>query len=218
MTKEERSEYNKKYNQINKEKNRKRHKEYHQANKESIHKRHKKYRESNKEYIKEIMKIYRKDNKEKINEYTKEYYKKNRENILKYAANYKKTNKNKRNEYERVRKSIDFDYKLKSNLRNIVAKIFIRKGFSKKSKTAEIIGCTFDEFKTYIESKFEDWMTWENYGKYNGNFNYGWDIDHIIPISEGKSEVDIVKLNHYTNLQPLCSKINRDIKKDKLIY
>ena len=25
-----------------------------------------------------------------------------------------------------------------------------------------------------------------------------------------------IKLNHYTNLQPLCSKINRDIKKDKL--
>lgn len=25
------------------------------------------------------------------------------------------------------------------------------------------------------------------------------------------------RLNHYTNLQPLCSKVNRDIKKDKII-
>jgi len=32
------------------------------------------------------------------------------------------------------------------------------------------------------------------------------------------TEEDIIKLNHYTNLQPLCSKINRDIKKDKIEY
>ena len=45
---------------------------------------------------------------------------------------------------------------------------------------------------------------------------YGWDIDHIIPVSLAESESDIIKLNHYTNLQPLCSKVNRNIKKNKL--
>ena len=60
-------------------------------------------------------------------------------------------------------------------------------------------------------------MTWENKSKYNGEFNYGWDIDHIIPLSTAKTEEDIIKLNHYTNLQPLCSKINRHIKSDKII-
>jgi len=50
-------------------------------------------------------------------------------------------------------------------------------------------------------------------GLYNGYFNYGWDIDHIIPISSAKTEDDIIKLNHYTNLQPLCSKLNRHIKR-----
>ena len=60
-------------------------------------------------------------------------------------------------------------------------------------------------------------MTWENHGIYNGEINYGWDIDHIIPISFAKSEEDMLKLNHYTNLQPLCSKNNRDIKKNNLI-
>ena len=65
-----------------------------------------------------------------------------------------------------------------------------------------------------LENKFEIWMNWENYGKYEiGNYNVGWDLDHIIPISSAKTEEDIILLNHHTNLQPLCSKINRDIKK-----
>jgi hypothetical protein len=59
------------------------------------------------------------------------------------------------------------------------------------------------------------------YGLYNGELNYGelnygWDIDHKIPLSSGKTEEKIIELNHYTNLQPLCSKINRDIKKDNI--
>ena len=59
-------------------------------------------------------------------------------------------------------------------------------------------------------------MTWENKGLYNGELNHGWDIDHIIPLSTALTEEDLVKLNHYTNLQPLCSKVNRDIKRDKI--
>ena len=57
-------------------------------------------------------------------------------------------------------------------------------------------------------------MSWENYGKYNGEIDFGWDIDHIIPLSSAKTEEDIIKLNHYTNLQPLCSFINRTVKRD----
>ena len=59
-------------------------------------------------------------------------------------------------------------------------------------------------------------MTWDNYGLYNGQFKYGWDIDHIIPSSSVLTENEIIQLNHYTNLQPLCSHTNRDIKKDRL--
>ena len=57
-------------------------------------------------------------------------------------------------------------------------------------------------------------MSWDNYGLYNGTLNYGWDIDHIIPVSSCNSEEDLIRLNHYTNLQPLCSKVNRDIKRN----
>lgn len=58
-------------------------------------------------------------------------------------------------------------------------------------------------------------MNWDNKGLYNGTFNYGWDADHITPIASATCEEDIIKLNHYTNFQPLCSKINRDVKKAK---
>lgn len=84
----------------------------------------------------------------------------------------------------------------------------------KKNKTEEILGCKLWEFQIYLESKFETWMNWSNYGKYNGTYNYGWDIDHIIPVSIATNEDKIMKLNHYTNLQPLCSKINREIKRN----
>ena len=59
-------------------------------------------------------------------------------------------------------------------------------------------------------------MTCENKGLYNGEIKYGWDIDHIIPLSSAETEEDVIKLNHYTNLQPLCSKLNRDIKKNQI--
>jgi len=60
---------------------------------------------------------------------------------------------------------------------------FKRNGNRKFTKTKLILGCSFNSFKIYIENTFEPWMTWENYGKYNSELNYGWDLDHIIPIS-----------------------------------
>ena len=51
-------------------------------------------------------------------------------------------------------------------------------------------------------------MSWDNYGK--------WHIDHIIPLSSAKTEQDILKLCHYTNLQPLWAKGNI-IKSNKII-
>ena len=104
-----------------------------------------------------------------------------------------------------------------STIRTAISNSLKRNGYSKKTRTFNILGCTFDEFKIHIESQFEPWMTWEIHGLYNGELNYGWDIDHIIPLSSAKTEEEIIKLNHYTNFQPLCSKINRDIKRDNLL-
>lgn len=119
---------------------------------------------------------------------------------------------------ESKRKKEDPIYRFKSGIRSRISIIFKRGGFSKKSSTFNILGCSFNELTIYLESKFESWMTWENRGLYNGKLNYGWDLDHIIPLSLAKTEYEIIKLNHYTNLQPLCSKINRDVKKNNTNY
>ena len=43
-------------------------------------------------------------------------------------------------------------------------------------------------------------MDWSNHGK--------WHIDHKIPISWAKTEEEIIKLSHYTNLQPMWAEEN----------
>ncbi len=109
-------------------------------------------------------------------------------------------------------------YRLRRMCSNAIKEGFRRKGYTKKTKTYQILGCSFEELKSHIESKFEPWMKWENQGLYNGTENYGWDLDHIIPISSAATEEEIIKLNHYTNFQPLCSYINRVVKRDRLDY
>ena len=197
--KEAASDYNKKWREENKEYKKERDKEYREKNKEVLKEKNKKYHEDNKEVIKEKKKKYRKENIEIIKEKGREY-----------ARN----NKEKRNERHRNRMENDELYKLSCIIRSSIRKPFTNNKFPKKSKVIDILGCSFEEFKLYLESKFEDWMSWENWGLYNGELNYGWDMDHKIPISSAETEEDIIRLSHYTNFQPLCSYTNRYIKKD----
>lgn len=62
-------------------------------------------------------------------------------------------------------------------------------------------------------------MCWENQGNPKDKvleLNKSWDIDHITPIDTAMTESDVIRLNHFTNLQPLCSYYNRHIKTNKV--
>jgi hypothetical protein len=108
-------------------------------------------------------------------------------------------------------------FRLRTSISNLIRNTIKGKGYKKSNKSENILGCSFDDFKLYLESKFEPWMNWENYGKCKkGELNYGWDIDHIMPVSSANTEDDIIKLNHHTNLQPLCSWTNRYVKRDSI--
>ena len=108
--------------------------------------------------------------------------------------------------------------KLKIKSRSLISNSLKFTGKKKDTKIEKLLGCKITDFKIYIESNFEPWMNWNNKGRYNGEFEFGWDIDHIKPLNSATTMEEIIKLNHYTNLVPLCSKINRDIKKDKTSF
>ena len=214
--------------------------EYYKINKKSILSTNKKYRDNNKNKVREINKAWYENNKDESNKVSykwklnniekvresnrksnKKHYYNNREKCIQYSKDYYKNNKEKIRERKRIweknKRNSDPLYKLKCNIRTMIYKSLKKNNFSKKSKSYEILGCSFNEFKIYIESKFEPWMNWNNYGNWNGQpkeINVAWDIDHIIPLDTATTEQEIIKLNHYSNLQPLCSKINRDIKRN----
>ena len=155
-------------------------------------------------------------NKDKYKATYTKYHEENKDKEKLYRIENKEKISKRMNEYIKNRKNSDNLYHLYFNFRCLLSGKLKKNKYTKNSTTFEILGCSYNEFKTHLENKFENWMTWDNYGKYNGEFSFGWDIDHIIPISSATNAEEVFKLNHYTNLQPLCSKINRYIKKNKI--
>lgn len=214
MTQEEKKEKARLKSRLWYEKNKEKKKKYQNDNKDKIKENKKEYWKNNKEKLQEtkqkyedktgFSKKYYTSNKEKLKIYKKEYYKNNKEKLKEYSKN--------RHKEQLIKNPI---FKLKKNIRTLIGDAFRRNKHKKTSKTIEILGCSFEEFKHYIESKFESWMTWDNKGLYNGDLNYGWDFDHIIPISSASTIEEILKLSHYTNFQPMCSYKNRFIKRNK---
>ena len=108
----------------------------------------------------------------------------------------------KRNLRKRERFKTDKLYKLKENIKTLIGNSIRRKGFKKNSKTNKILGCTYEQLVDHLNINFYNFKV--------GDDNL--DIDHIIPISSATNEEEVLKLNHYTNLQLLPKEYNRFIK------
>jgi len=215
----------KQYREENKERIAKYQKQYREENKEHLkqwreeNKEHlKQWREENKERKAESQKQWREENRERINEHAKQYYEENKEYYKQYRQenkerrkqyyqenkernkHYYQENKERILEYHKQRRKIDPLYKLKRNLRSRTGDAFKRKSYRKTSKTAKMLGVPFEIAKDHIERQFTKGMTWENHGE--------WHIDHIIPLASAETESELIKLCHYTNLQPLWAMDN----------
>lgn len=136
---------------------------------------------------KDAVRLWRKNNIEKVKEHSKKYKIKG---------------------YKNNRKKNDSLFKLKCNISSLIYLSFKKKKQHKNSKTKEILGCSIDYFKNYLEIQFTKGMSWENAGE--------WHLDHIYPVSLAKDEEELIKLNHYTNFQPLWAKDNLQ-KSNKII-
>lgn len=166
------------------------------------------------------------------NNYNKEWYLKNKDNKLKYSKEYRNENidltkkwalewKNKNLNYqkeyyfnnkekilikskENYKKRLENDsvFKFKIQIRKMIYNSFYRKKYNKKIKCEKILGCTYETFINHLLKTFV------------GNYNYKLDgiekvhIDHIMPLSTAKTEQEILKLCHYTNLQLLKAEDN----------
>ena len=138
---------------------------------------------------------------------TKELFDKRFEKSKKQLQEMRSKNPSWNNEYMKKYREVP-ENKLAHNQRKRITKAL--NGILKSNNTLDLIGCSTFELKDYIESKFTDGMSWDNYGR------DGWHIDHIRPcasfdLSDTKQQEECF---HYTNLQPLWAKDNLS-KKNK---
>jgi len=159
-------------------------KDYQQRNKKPIQEYNHTRWINNKELLTEQHENYLQLHPEYTKQYWKEYYQKNKQKILIQKKEYLQQPIPKLIHYQRTRINI------------LLGRI------SKAAHTLDMIGCSGVELKSYLESKFKEGMTWDNYGE--------WHVDHIRPcasfdLSDAEQQK---KCFHYTNLQPLWKEDN----------
>jgi len=194
-------------------------KAWYKKNKEEISIKSKAHYEKNKERISAKNKAYRdlEVNKLKAKVWQKTYYEANKEKILAKNKAWNEAHKDHLRgtlkEWRKRKWNNDPLHKLKMNT-NLNIRLSMRyvAGAKKRQRTCEILGCSIPEFKVYIEKQFKEGMTWSNWGRLDKE----WQLDHIVPVSIGTTEEEIVRLNHYSNFQPLWAKENIT-KSNKLI-
>jgi hypothetical protein len=166
---------------------------------------HKLYKENNKDIIKEKHKIWLDNNKEYTSNYNKQYTLINPEKKKQSINTWYKNNPNYHKEWKKQKYATDIYYRIKDNLRSRFYNAVINQ--FKIQSVINLLGCSIDELKQYLEFFFSPEMNWINHGKI-------WEIDHIKPCAMfDLTDIEQQKqCFHYTNLQPLFK--TSDIAKD----
>jgi len=189
-----------------KEKRNQKDREYYQANKEYICARRKQVYEENGGL--EYQRRYKEENRERIRKRDRQYFLDNKERIY-----------DRRNERRNKRYYEDVEYRLRTNISNSINIVIdkIKKAEFVKGKQRVFGRLPYNalELKEHLESQFEEWMTWENWGQGEGC----WSIDHIHPQSklpyDSLEHPNFQKCWALDNLRPLCAIEN--IKKNNKI-
>jgi hypothetical protein len=145
----------------------------------------------------EKQKAYRDKNKEKVFESKRRYRAKNAEKIKLIKQKYGVENRDKIAKSLAKRRANNPIVRMANSMRRSIRR-YLDAGQKGEMSSFEIIGCSKDDLRKHLESKFRDGMTWQNYGKH-------WHIDHIVPLISSKSVKQIKRLCHWTNLQPLTA-------------
>jgi hypothetical protein len=108
--------------------------------------------------------------------------------------------------YHKAKYARDPNYRFACKIRSKIR--LLLRGKRKSATTEQLLGCKISDFKSHLESLWEPWMSWDNYGSGPGT----WQIDHILPVDsfDLSDPEQQQKCFHFSNHQPLCSKKNRD--------
>lgn len=169
---------------------------------------YKNYRLSNSDKIREIKRIWAEVNNERVKLKQGKWRKDNSSHIKEYRLLNSEKTKVYNKDYFKNRRYTDPLFKLTTNIRNRIKHYIKTNNITKNNKTFDIVGCSPEFLKEHIEKQFTEGMSWTRYGKEIH-------IDHKIPLSMAKTEEEVYKLCHYTNLQPLWAEDN--LKKNNRI-
>jgi hypothetical protein len=161
---------------------------------------YKKYIKLHKDKTKEYQKDYYLKNKIKVKEQMKQRQLIHKEDKKQYDRNYRINNKKRINKKLQKKLKNNIQFKLASILRIRIWQAL--RNNSKYQKTLDLLSCSIDFLKKYLESQFTKGMSWDNYGK--------WHIDHIKPCAsfDLSKESEQRKCFNYKNLQPLWANEN----------
>ena len=133
--------------------------------------------------------------------YSRVYYEANKENLKAKRKAFREANKEKERARLKACYTSNIPFRLLQVVKGGVYRVAGKK--VKKQEAMDLLGCTFEEYQEYLESKFQPGMTWENHAR------EGWHIDHILPLKESEvSEEEKLKRLHYKNTQPLWAEDN----------
>ena len=160
------------------------------------------WRRINIDKARENASMWRKNNYEKKRRLNAEWRKHNLDKARESSNKWRSNNRKHSAEYKKRRRATDPEFKMISNIRASVSRIL--KNNTKRGHTIELLGCSAEYLRHYLENQFTGDMNWDNYGP------YGWHIDHIIPLSyfDMSDPEQQRRAWHYTNLQPLWAADN----------
>lgn len=115
-----------------------------------------------------------------------------------FSKNYSINNRSQVAARVKDRRQSDMNMRIANNLRNRVRQAVV---IGKTGSAVTDLGCTVDQLKLHLESKFQSGMNWLNYGNGEGK----WNIDHILPLSKFNltDRAQFLIACNYLNLQPM---------------
>ena len=169
---------------------RKRDRDYKRGNPE-VNRRRREARQANLESARRYQREYLRANPDKREAYRKsQSERQGAEQVLAYHR-----------AWRRKQRETNPAYRLACSARCRISQFMRYRGFTKSLRTLEMIGCAWPAFAQHIEAKFAPGMTFENYGE--------WHLDRIVPLASATNDADVIRLCHYSNLQPLWAADNR---------